>query len=151
MLSKNFQENAAMTDQIAAARRLYEAFASRDIAALRDALTDDFVGQVSEGMPLAVGGEHRGPEAMIRNVWAKVLASYDMQVEAERFYPSGDHHVVAVGHYRGTVRASGLPIEAAFAHVLTIRDGRIARVHQITDTGRWAPSPHRSETEEAPK
>jgi ketosteroid isomerase-like protein len=139
-----------MTDQTAVARRLYEAFASLDVEALRDTLTDDFVGQVSEGMPLAVGGEQRGPEAMIRNVWAKVFASYEMRVEAERFYPSGDH-VVAVGHYRGAVRASGQPIEASFAHVLTIRDGRIARLQQITDTERWAPSPHRSATEEVPK
>jgi uncharacterized protein len=47
--------------------------------------------------------------------------------------------VVAVGHYRGTVRASGRPVEASFAHVLTIRDGRIARLDQITDTGSWTP------------
>ena len=69
-----------------------------------------------------------------------MFATYEMHVDAERFYPSDDDHVVAVGHYRGTVRASGQPIEASFAHVLTIRDGRIARLHQITDTGRWTPS-----------
>ena len=129
-----------MTDQIAAARRLYEAFDSRDLEALRDALADDFVGQVSEGMPLGVGGEHFGPEAMIRDVWSKVLATYELRVDAQHFYPSGDDHVVAVGHYRGSVRASGQLIEASFAHVLTIRDGRIARLHQITDTGSWAPA-----------
>jgi ketosteroid isomerase-like protein len=126
-----------MINQIAAARRLYEAFASRDLEALRDALADDFVGHVSDGMPLGVGGEHTGPEAMIREVWSKVLATYEIHVEAERFYPSGDDHVVAVGHYRGSVRASGRPMEASFAHVLTIRDGRIARLEQITDTGSW--------------
>jgi uncharacterized protein len=128
-----------MLDQTAAARRLYEAFASRDVEALRDALADDFVGQVSDGMPLGLGGEHRGREAMIRGVWAKVFATYEVNVDAERLYPSGDDHVVAVGHYRGTARASGQPIEASFAHVLTIRDGRIARLHQITDTARWVP------------
>jgi uncharacterized protein len=133
-----------MPDQIAAARRLYEAFASRDVEALRDALADDFVGQVSGGMPLGVGGEHRGRDAMIRDVWSKVFATYEINVDAERFYASGDDHVVAVGHYRGTVRASGQPIEASFAHVLTIRDRRIARLHQITDTGSWAPSPSQS-------
>jgi uncharacterized protein len=128
-----------MPDQTATARRLYEAFASRDVEALRNALADDFVGQVSDGMPLGVGGTHRGPEAMIGGVWSKVFATYDLQVDAERFYPSGGDHVVTVGHYRGTVRATGQPIEASFAHVLTIRDGRIARLHQITDTGSWTP------------
>jgi ketosteroid isomerase-like protein len=127
-----------MPDQTAAARRLYDAFAARDVQALRDALADDFVGRVSDGMPLGVGGEHSGPEEMIRDVWGKVFADYEIDVDAERFYPSGDH-VVAVGHYRGTVRASGRPVEASFAHVLTIRDGRIARLDQITDTGSWTP------------
>jgi uncharacterized protein len=140
-----------MTNQTAAAKRLYEAFAARDVVALRDALADDFVGRVSDGMPLGVGGEHRGPEAMIRGVWIKVLASYEIEVEAETFYTSGDDHVVAVGHYRGTVRATGQPIEASFAHVLTIRDGRIARLHQITDTGSWVPPPNSPRTEEVPE
>jgi uncharacterized protein len=140
-----------MPDQTAAARRLYEAFAARDLKALRDALADDFVGQVSHGMPLAVGGEHTGPEAMIRDVWSKVFETYEMHVDAERFYPSGDDHVVAVGHYRGTVRANGQPIEASFAHVLTIRDGRIAHLHQITDTASWAPLPNRPRTDEVPE
>jgi ketosteroid isomerase-like protein len=139
-----------MLDQIAAARRLYEAVASRDVEGLRHALADDFVGRVSDGMPLGVGGEHKGPETMIRGVWTKVFATYDVHADVERFYASGDDHVVAVGHYRGTVRASGQPIEAAFAHVLTIRDGRIARLHQITDTERW-PSPNRLRTGEAPQ
>jgi uncharacterized protein len=128
-----------MPNQIPTAKRLYEALASRDVDVLRAALADDFVGQVSDGMPLGVGGEHRSPEAMIRGVWGKVFATYEVDVEPERFYPSGNDHVVAVGHYRGFVRASGQPIEASFAHILTIRDGRIARLHQITDTGRWAP------------
>jgi ketosteroid isomerase-like protein len=140
-----------MPDQTATARRLYEAFASRDLEGLRDALADDFVGHVSDGMPLALGGEHTGPEAMIRDVWRKVFESYEMHVDAERFYPSGDDHVVAVGHYRGTVRASGQPIEAAFAHILTIRDGRIAHLRQITDTGSWATPPSRPQTEEGPR
>jgi uncharacterized protein len=140
-----------MANQIAPARRLYEALASRDLEALRDALADDFVGQVSDGMPLAVGGEHTGPDAMIRDVWRKVFETYEIHVEAERFYPSGDDHVVAVGHYRGAVRASGRPIEASFAHVLTIRDGRIAHLHQITDTGSWAPPPNRPRTDEGPE
>jgi hypothetical protein len=64
-----------MTDQTAAAARLYEAFASRDVEALRDALADDFVGHVSDGMPLGVGGAHLGPEAMIGAVWSKVFAT----------------------------------------------------------------------------
>jgi ketosteroid isomerase-like protein len=74
---------------IPSAQRLYDAFAARDTVALLDAMTEDFVGTVSDGMPL------------------------------------------------GAARASGRPLDAAFAHVLTIRDGRVASLEQITDTQRW--------------
>lgn len=129
-----------MTDQLEAARRLYDAFAARDGQAILAALDDDFVGTVSAGMPLDVGGRHDGAVAMLRDVWGPIFLAYEMRVEAERYYPSGDDHVIAVGHYRGNERTSGRPVDAAFAHVLTVRDGRISALDQITDTARWRPA-----------
>jgi ketosteroid isomerase-like protein len=32
---------------------------------------------------------------------------------------------------------TGRPLDAAFAHVLSIRNGRVASLVQITDTQRW--------------
>lgn len=127
------------SDTVAAAQRLYDAFAARDPQAILDALTDDFVGIVSDGMPLGVGGRHEGARTMLGDVWGPVFANYDMHVEADELLPSGDDRVTAVGAYRGTVRATGEPVAAAFAHILTIRDGRISELRQITDTVRWTP------------
>lgn len=126
-----------MTDHLDAARRLYEAFAARDAPAILAALDDDFVGTVSPGMPLGVGGRHEGPITMLRDVWGPIFLAYEMRVEAERYYPSGNDHVIAVGRYRGNERESGRAVDAAFAHVLTVRDGRITALEQITDTARW--------------
>jgi ketosteroid isomerase-like protein len=128
-----------MGTQTEAARRLYDAFAARDPEAILDSLHRDFVGEVSAGMPLGVGGRHQGPDAMLRDVWAKVFAHYDMQVQAEEFLPSGDEHVTAIGHYRGVERGSGGAVEAAFAHVLIVADDRIVGLRQITDTAQWTP------------
>jgi len=126
-----------MTDQVTIARRLYDAMAARDPHAILDAMQEDFVGQVSEGMPLAVGGRHEGREEMVRDVWARIFGAYEMDVDVERYLPAGDDEVVALGHYRGSERATGRRFEAGFAHVLTVRDGRIASLHQITDTRVW--------------
>src|SRR6478752_3141489 len=112
-----------MTAQIEAAQRLYDAFAARDPQAILDSLLPDFVGEVSAGMPLGVGGHYEGAETMLREVWAPVLANYEMSVEAEELLPSGDDLVVAIGHYRGSERATGAEVEAAFAHVLRIDAG----------------------------
>ena len=58
-----------MTDTVTIAQRLYDAIAARDAPAILDAMSDDFVGRVSAGMPLEVGGRHDGPEAMLHEGW----------------------------------------------------------------------------------
>lgn len=126
-----------MTAQTDAAQRLYDAFAARDPQAILASLHPEFVGEVSAGMPLGVGGRHEGPEAMLRDVWAQVFAHYEMSVEAEELLPCGGDRVVAIGHYRGTERESGHEVDASFAHVLVISDDRIVALHQITDTANW--------------
>jgi 2-(1,2-epoxy-1,2-dihydrophenyl)acetyl-CoA isomerase len=127
-----------MTDPTAIARRLYDAFAAHDGEALLAAMTEDFVGTVSAGMPLGVGGRHEGRDAMLRDCWAQVFINYDMSVQADRYIVCSPEEVVVLGSYRGTVRATGAPVDARFAHILTLRDGHVAALEQITDTRSWA-------------
>jgi ketosteroid isomerase-like protein len=87
-------------------------------------------------MPLGVGGRYDSAEAMMREVWVPVFSAYDVRVEADELLDCGER-VVAVGGYRGSERKSGKSFDACFAHVLTIGDGLIAALHQITDTASW--------------
>jgi 2-(1,2-epoxy-1,2-dihydrophenyl)acetyl-CoA isomerase len=125
-----------MSAQLDLARRLYDGFLAHDAAAIMALLHPDFEGRVSAGMPLGVGGRHSGAEAMMRDVWIPVFAAYDVRVEADELLECGDR-VVAVGGYRGTEREGSAPFDASFAHVLTIGDGLITALHQITDTASW--------------
>ncbi len=127
-----------MRDTTAGARQLYAALAARDPGSILAALSDDFVGRVSDGMPLAVGGRHDGPDAMLREVWAPIFSAYDVHLDVDAYLPSGDDVVVALGHYRGTERATGRALDARFAHVLTVRGERVTGLEQITDTRRWS-------------
>ncbi len=120
--------------------RLYAAFADHDGAALLSAMHPGFVGVVSAGMPLGVGGRHDGRETMLVEVWGPVFSSYDVAPIADELLDSGADRVVALGAYRGTVRATGAPVDAAFAHVLRIEDGKVRELVQITDTASW-PAP----------
>jgi uncharacterized protein len=126
-----------MSDQVEAAERLYRAMAARDAEALLGAMDENFEGNVSAGMPLGVGGRHEGRRRMLRDVWIKVFAAYDLTPEVTRYVETGGPELVALGRYVGTARDTGRPLEAAFAHVLSIRDGRVASLEQITDTQRW--------------
>lgn len=119
------------------ASRLYDAINARDPEAILRSLTKDFVGEVSAGMPLGVGGRHEGPEAMLGDVWARVFAVYDLSLEVERYLEAEDGWVVVLGSYVGVERASGRAVKARFAHVLSVREDGIASLEQITDTRRW--------------
>lgn len=126
-----------MSEQVDAAERLYQALAARDVDAVLDAMDEDFAGSVSEGMPLGVGGRHQGRERMLHDVWLKVFAAYDTTPQVTRYVETGGPELVAIGRYVGTARDTGRPVGAAFAHVLSIRGGRVASLEQITDTQRW--------------
>lgn len=122
---------------LVAASALYAALAAADIQAIHATLADDLDATISSGMPLGVGGEHRGSAAMLRDVWGPIFAAYDVTVQVDEMLPTHDGRVVVLGSYRGTRRADGQPIDAAFAHVLTIQAGVVGQLMQITDTARW--------------
>ena len=128
-----------MPSTIERARRLYDAMAGHDPEAILASLSDDFVGVVSAGMPLGVGGRHEGRNAMLQDVWAPVFAAYDVRLDVERYLAAGDE-VVVLGHYRGTPRSGGEQFGARFAHLLTVGADGIVSLEQITDTGSWAPA-----------
>lgn len=126
-----------MTDTVTIAARLYDAMAARDASALLEAMTVDFVGRASAGMPLGVGGRHNGRDAMLRDVWMPVFSAYDMNVDVESFLPSGEDTVVALGFYRGIERGTGRRMEARFVHILDVDGDRVAGLEQVTDTRCW--------------
>ncbi|NVN50594.1 nuclear transport factor 2 family protein [Mycolicibacterium hippocampi] len=125
-----------MTTPTEVAQRFYRALAEGDGQALFDLLTDDFEGVVSKGMPHGVGGEHHGRVAMISAVWGRIDSVYDVEVEPAEFLPTGDR-VVVLGAYRGSARAGDTAVDAAFAHIITVKNNQITALHQITDTVRW--------------
>lgn len=122
--------------RLAVAARLYEAMHSMDAAGLVELLAEDFVGQVSEGLG-EIGGTFEGGEAMLREVWLPALQTYGVLPHPEEFALCGDDQVLVLGRYKGTPPSTGRAFEAVFAHVLVVRDGRIARCQQITDSARW--------------
>ena len=135
-----------MTTATGVAQCFYRALAEGDGKSLFDLLAKDFVGIVSQGMPQGVGGRHHGRVAMIADVWGRIDAAYDIEVvPSEYLAVQGGVHggaeaggrIVVLGTYRGAARAEDATVDAAFAHVITVKNGRITALQQITDTLRW--------------
>lgn len=120
------------------AERLYDALATGDRDTLDALLHPEFEGRLADGMPGGVGGAHHGPEAMRRNGWGGIARLFAARAEPGRFLPLADGRLLVTGRYTGAGRRGGGPLDAAFAHLITVTDGRISALEQYTDTAAWA-------------
>lgn len=113
---------------------LYDALAAGDRTAISGALTHDFTGRLTPGLPFGIGGEHVGPEAMVRDGWFAIGAHWRVRAEPASYTLLGDGRLQVQGTYRGKGRASGLPFEAWFVHQWELRDGLLSGLTQLTDS-----------------
>ncbi len=113
-------------------RAAYAAFARGDVLAVLGLMDENIVWEEAEGFPY--GGLYHGPEAVLNNVFMKLGTEWeDYQAKPEEFIDGGDTCVV-LGTYSGTWLATGKPMEAPFAHVWKMRDGKAHAFRQYTDT-----------------
>ena len=119
-----------MTERTAVVEELYSAFASGDMDQLSKLLAGtDWV--EAAGMPY--GGTYHGFPDIAANVFGPI--GRDVQgfsAIPDEIMPAGDDRVLALGQYRGT-GAHG-PLDAPFAHLWTVRDGRITHFVQHVDS-----------------
>ena len=125
-----------MTDIIEKGRALFAALQAGDVEALRQLLAPDFRGELTPGLPNGLGRIYEGFDAMLRDGWGRVGEAFDMHPEPDRFIDGGDVLIVH-GYYVGTVRSTGRPVRADFAHFWSFDGARFTGVKQVTDSGAW--------------
>ncbi len=87
----------------------------------------------TEGGPY--GGVFTGPEAIRAGVFARLQGEWDdFTAHPQDYCPSGDGVVVVLGRYTGVYKKTGKQLDAAFAHVFTVRDQKLVKFVQYTDT-----------------
>ena len=124
--------------KVSTAQQLYRALAAGDREKLTTLLHPGFVGQVTDGLPLDMGGRHDGPEAMRRDVWWTIGRHYKVEVQPEEYRILDDDRLFVAGHYSGEGRASGRRLDAAFIHLIAFGDdGLIVSLDQLTDSAAW--------------
>jgi uncharacterized protein len=119
-------------------RQAYENFKSGDIQALLNQLTDDVQWQAPkvDNVPFATG-KYSGREE-VGQFFARLADAQDFkQFEPRDFIAQGDK-VVVLGHYMWRAKSTGREYEADWAHVFTIREGKITGFQEYTDTAALA-------------
>ena len=114
-----------MSENIALARRVIDAFNRADIDAVLEASSEDFEFDFSNSRgPLS--GVYRGPEEA-REFFSSFLEPWAaLEVETEELMEVGDDRVLTVSEIRTRGQGSGAPVKATGAMIWTMRDGKLA-------------------------
>ena len=137
-MKSNPPERLVRRDQnVAVVQRFYGAAGTHDKSKVVPVLTEDFVGQTTEGLPHGLGGVYHGNVDAVAKIWGRIWALFDMDGEAADFLPVDDDRVVVLGRYVGHTQDGSSPVYAAFAHIFTVRGDRVAALQQITDSAQW--------------
>ena len=116
-------------------QRGYEAFGRGDIPALLDLLTEDVEWTLQGPSVIPFAGTRHGHEGVAEffDVLGETL-DFE-QFEPREYVAQGD--TVVVGFERSLSRATGRTIEQEWAHVNTLRNGKIAKFRAFEDTGAY--------------
>ena len=78
-------------------------------------------------------GKRKGIPEVTQFFAALATTQTDQKLTIDTWVAQGDV-VATLGRYAGTVKATGKKFDTVLAHFFTIRDGKIARFVDITDT-----------------
>ena len=128
----------AVSDNAAIIRGIYDAFLRGDITAVVAAMDDQIEWNEAEHVTSWRGVPFIGPHAVLTGVFARLPQDFDnFSIEILRMVAAGDT-VLVEGRYRAIARGTGKPLDAQVAHVFDLRDGKIVRFQQYTDTWQFA-------------
>ena len=124
-----------MNDPAEIVRGFYDALGRGDVPGVLARLHDQLEWTEAERFPY-YSGTWRSPQEVLDKLLIPLARDWDrFSARAHDFIAQGDR-VVTLGEYSGTFKATGKSMTASFAHVWTIRDGRLARFDMYTDTAK---------------
>src|SRR4051812_15293389 len=114
-------------------RELYESFGKGDVAAVLGGLDPSLEWDEAEGF--MYGGRYYGPNGVLEGIFKRYGTEWEgFTVAPEQLIDGGDGFVVALGKYSGKYLATEKSVTVPFAHVWELRDGKVVKFRQFTDT-----------------
>jgi ketosteroid isomerase-like protein len=106
-------------------RDAYAAFVEGDIESLREFWHED---AIYVNPPYAMEGGTREGRDAVEEIWNGIYSLFEFETVDVLEITEGASGVLVVVRYRGRGRTSGAPVDVPMAHVVDIRDGRVARL-----------------------
>lgn len=119
-------------------KAIYDSFGKGDVPGVLGAFDPQIEWIEAESFLYADGNPYAGPQAVAEGVFQRIVSDVqNFAVRPERFVEAGDT-VVVEGRYQGKMKTTGTSVDAQFAHVWQLREGKVVRFQQYTDTKQWA-------------
>jgi ketosteroid isomerase-like protein len=125
-----------MSKNVDVVRLAYASFARGDIPTVLGLLAADVEWVESQALGMPTRGTHRGQGAVAEKVFGTVPRDWEtFALESEQVLEAGDF-VVVTGRVRGRSKL-GRVMDAPFAHLFTVVDGKIKKLVNYHDTALW--------------
>jgi len=127
-----------VTDNAATIRGIYDAFLRGDITAVVSAMDQQIEWNEAEHITYWPGTPFVGPHEVLTGVFARLPQDFEhFRIEIGRMVVAGDT-VLVEARYKATAKATGKSLDAQVAHVWDLRDGKVVRFQQYSDTWQFA-------------
>ncbi len=112
---------------------VYEAFAAGDVPTILGAFAETMSWTEAEGF--MYGGTYVGGNAILENVFMKLGTEWEgFTAVPSKIVDGGDGNVATFGSYSGKYLQTGKSVSVPFAHEWEVRDGKVVKFVQHTDT-----------------
>lgn len=112
---------------------IYESFATGNVPAILGAFDESMSWTEAEGFMYA--GTYVGANAIVENVFMRLATEWEgFAAVPTKFVDGGDGNVVSFGTYSGKYLKTDKSINVPFAHEWELRDGKVVKFVQHTDT-----------------
>ncbi len=125
-------------DNVDFLKKTYEAFARGDVPAVLEAMSPDIVWHEAEGHPYEspTGEPFVGPNAVMENVFMRIMAEWDgFTIVPQRYHAGGDS-VVFEHRWVGTCKATGKRMDLQACHIWEVKNGKLTRLQEYCNTAK---------------
>ena len=114
---------------------LYKSFEKGDVPAVLASLDEKVVWNEAENFPYADGNPYIGPDAVLNGVFARIGEDWNnFKLTNIQLSEMKNGMVLATGRYMGKYKKNNAPLNAQFAHVWNLTNGKASKFQQYADT-----------------
>jgi ketosteroid isomerase-like protein len=118
-------------------QNMYGAFARGDVKAILETLAPNVEWIMDGPKVIPYAGKWTGPAQVLKFFEALGGTQEAVKMTTDDYIAQGDK-VVTVGRYAATVKATGWKFDSVAVHVFTIKNGKVVKFLDVTDTAQVA-------------